>query len=107
MEIRELSYHFTLGFPQWQVAMVRQDGTIKAFPMDGSEYSSFPKLPKKKYGNFYAGLRESFLDSYMILNSRSYILNKLILSLSIDKSFTMAKTELLYPKNGGGGTEPC
>ena len=44
-----------LGFPQWQVAMVGQDGTIKAFPMDGSEYSSFPKLPKKKFGKFYTG----------------------------------------------------
>ena len=43
----------TLGFPQWQVAMICQDGNIKAFPIDGSEYSSFPKLPKKKFGYFY------------------------------------------------------
>ena len=48
-------YHFTLGFPQWQVAMVRQDGTSKAFPLDGLEYSLFPKLPKKKFGNIYTG----------------------------------------------------
>ena len=57
MEIRELSYHFTLGFPQWQVAMVRQDGTIKAFPMDGSEYSSFPKLPKKEFAQRFLFLQ--------------------------------------------------
>ena len=29
--------------------MICQDGIIKAFPIDGSEYSSFPKLPKKKF----------------------------------------------------------
>ena len=42
----------TLGFPQWQVAMICQDGIIKAFPIDGSEYSSIPKLPKKKCSLF-------------------------------------------------------
>ena len=49
------AFFITLGFPQWHVAMVRQDGTIKAFPMDGLEYSLFPKLPKKKFGNYYTG----------------------------------------------------
>ena len=55
MGIMTWFYHFTLGFPQWQVAMVCQDGTSKAFPMDGLEYSLFPKLPKKKFGNIYTG----------------------------------------------------
>ena len=37
-----------LGFPQLQVALISQYGIIKAFPIDGSAYSSFPKFPKKK-----------------------------------------------------------
>ena len=42
--------HLTLGFPQWQVAMMHRDGIIKGFPIDGLAYSSFPKLPKKGFG---------------------------------------------------------
>ena len=44
--------HSTLGFPQWQVAMIHQNGFIEAFPLDGLSYSSFPKLPKKGFVPF-------------------------------------------------------
>jgi hypothetical protein len=50
------SYRYTLaitytttGFPQLQIASVSDEGFIKAFPIDGLIYETFPKLQFKKY----------------------------------------------------------
>ena len=39
----------TTGFPQLQIASVSDEGFIKAFPIDGLSYETFPKLQFKKY----------------------------------------------------------
>jgi hypothetical protein len=41
---------FTMkGFPQLQVAMISDEGYIKAFSIDGPVYETFPKLPFKRF----------------------------------------------------------
>ena len=38
------------GFPQLQIAMISSGlGVIKAFPIDGQPYETFPKLQHKKF----------------------------------------------------------
>ena len=37
------------GFPQLQIASISDEGFIKAFPIDGLVYETFPKLQFKKY----------------------------------------------------------
>ena len=41
------------GFPQLQIAMISSGmGVIKAFPIDGQPYETFPKLQHKKFDDF-------------------------------------------------------
>ena len=40
------------GFPQLQIAMISGMGVIKAFPIDGQPYETFPKLQHKKFDDF-------------------------------------------------------
>ena len=50
------------GFPQLQIAMISNDmGVIKAFPIDGQPYETFPKLQHKKFDGGH------FLDTYLPL----------------------------------------
>ena len=37
------------GFPQLQIAMISGMGIIKAFPIDGQPYETFPKVQQKKF----------------------------------------------------------
>ena len=37
------------GYPQLQVAMLSDEGYIKAFSIDGPVYETFPKLPFKRF----------------------------------------------------------
>ena len=37
------------GFPQLQVAMISDEGFIKAFSIDGAVYETFLKLPFKRF----------------------------------------------------------
>ena len=40
------------GFPQLQIAMISDIGVIKAFPIDGQPYETFPKFQRKKFDDF-------------------------------------------------------
>ena len=37
------------GFPQLQVAMISDEGYIKAFSIDGPVFETFPKLSFKRF----------------------------------------------------------
>ena len=54
MERKSYGPHFnsistTKGFPQLQIASITDEGFIKAFPIDGLAYETFPKLQFKRY----------------------------------------------------------
>ena len=40
------------GFPQLQIAMISEIGVIKAFPIDGRPYETFPEFQAKKFDYF-------------------------------------------------------
>ena len=40
------------GFPQLQIAMISEIGVIKAFPIDGQPYETFPEFQAKKFDYF-------------------------------------------------------
>ena len=40
------------GFPQLQIAMISDIGVIKAFPIDGQPYETFPEFKPKKFDDF-------------------------------------------------------
>ena len=40
------------GFPQLQIAMISGMGVIKAFPIDGQPYETFPEFKPKKFDDF-------------------------------------------------------
>ena len=40
------------GFPQLQIAMISDIGVIKAFPIDGQPYETFPEFQPQKFDDF-------------------------------------------------------
>ena len=48
------------GFPQLQIAMISEIGVIKAFPIDGQPYETFPEFQPKKFDDFK-------MDTYLSL----------------------------------------
>ena len=48
------------GFPQLQIAMISDIGVIKAFPIDGQPYETFPEFQPRKFDDFK-------MDNYLSL----------------------------------------